>query len=218
MRKLEINDYFREAYLRCGNTYDNFVFEGCPKELLEEAYSSLQEEPFGIKSCTIKLTRSIEEVIEKMLEEYADNDFYQTIFFRSYINSKVLQKILERFDNKNSAKKTLIEKLIKDFECGERCDAKELYRVAPFMHEIIECYRKYGKFEVNFILEDTANIYMQRAINNFISSRAPFSVKLFTNLDKLPSYRDEGGQVIECPHDYSTHDINDFIKIDDKIL
>ena len=45
-----------------------------------------------------------------------------------------------------------------------------------------------------------------------MSSRVPFSIKIFTNNEKIPSYTDSLGTLIECPHDYISIDANKLIE------
>ena len=68
------------------------------------------------------------------------------------------------------------------------------------------------KFELNIFLDNTQNIYLQQAINNFISSREPFSVKLFATQERLSTYCDQLGNFIQSPHDYMNMNVNKFIE------
>ena len=72
--------------------------------------------------------------------------------------------------------------------------------------------KELGKIELSFILEDAENKYFQQAVNLFISSREPYSVKIFTNNDRLVTYYDLNGNIIECPHDFMRRDVSEFIE------
>ena len=88
---------------------------------------------------------------------------------------------------------------------------KKYHSVAPMPFDITNFSREIQKIELNFILNNTQNVYIQEAINNFISSREPYSVKIFSS-HSLPSYRDQTKNLIECPHDYMSRNISDFIE------
>ena len=126
------------------------------------------------------------------------------------MNARVLKEIYASIREKGAAYAVLKEQ-VKAFDEGQLWRVKQLHAYAPFIHEMSDAYYNHGKFEVNFFLEDTENVLIQRAINNFLSSRTPFSVKVFTNLEKLPTYVDEGGCFIETPHDYLTMNVRDYI-------
>lgn len=211
MEKFEINDYFKKNYLTCGKTYDNFIFHNCPKDFLQVAYDNLSEEGLDVRPCLIKITREDEEKVEYTLKE-CSAEFQKLILSRDYVNGRVLKEIYSTVKEKGAAYAVLKEQ-VKAFNGGALWRVKQLHAYAPFISEMIEAYRKYGKFEINFFLEDTENVYIQNAINNFISSRTPFSVKIFTNLKHLPTYLDEGDTRIECPHDYLSEDVHNFINM-----
>jgi hypothetical protein len=212
MDNIEIEEIFKRNYLICGNSYDNFIFHGCPKAFLDVAYKSLSENKFGIVPVLVKITRKDEEIIEDMLKDYQDKEFYKTIICRDYVNARVLNEVYKGTREK-SARKSVLSEHVKAFENGEFYKVKQYHATAPFMHDILDAYRSCGKFEVNFFLEDTENVYIEKAINNFMSSRTPFTVKIFATKDKLPTYYDEGGNVIQSPHDYMTRDVKKFIRI-----
>lgn len=212
MKNIEIEENFNREYLTCGNTYDNFIFHKCPKSFLHIAQDRLSKDNNGVRPCLIRITRDDEEIIENMLKEYEDYEFYKTIICRDYVNARVLNEVYSRVAEKGASKSVLNEH-VKAFKEGELWKVKKHHVSAPFMYEIVDAYKKYGSFEIDFFLEDTENVFIQKAINNFISTRAPFTVKVFTNKDKLPTYYDEGGNIIECPHDYMTRNVNNFISI-----
>lgn len=211
MEKIEINDHFKRSYLTCGNTYDNFIFHNCPKSFLQVAYDSLNEDKFGIRPCMVRITKEDEENVEYTLEG-CSSDWQKVILSRDYVNARVLKEIYSSVREKGAAYAVLKEQ-VKAFHEGQLWRVKQLHAYAPFIHEMADSYYNHGKFEVNFFLEDTENVLIQRAINNFLSSRTPFSVKVFTNLEKLPTYTDEGGTLIENPHDYMSVDVHKFIEI-----
>ena len=62
------------------------------------------------------------------------------------------------------------------------------------------------------MLEDVNNQYLQQAINLFLSAREPYSVKVFTNSERLATYYDLNGNIIQCPHDFMTRDVRPFVE------
>lgn len=41
MLNYKIDKSFIDSYLTCGSTYDNYIFENCPNEVIEFAYDCL---------------------------------------------------------------------------------------------------------------------------------------------------------------------------------
>ena len=64
---MEINEYFKNDYLTCGQTRDNFIFENCPNEFILEAQKSLAISKNGVKSCNLTIKRANEIYVEKTL-------------------------------------------------------------------------------------------------------------------------------------------------------
>ena len=91
---------------------------------------------------------------------------------------------------------------------------KQNYAKGYMPYDVARKSRKLGqKIELNIFLFHMDNIVLQQAINNFVSSREPYSVKIFTNKEKLSTYYDTNGNIIEWPHDYMRRNMNDFIEI-----
>ena len=63
---MEIKEFFKKEYLTAGNTYDNWIFEGCPDEVLSMAKDSLSQSGEEIKPCVVKLDRETEVLVEKI--------------------------------------------------------------------------------------------------------------------------------------------------------
>ena len=62
--------------------------------------------------------------------------------------------------------------------------------------------KKIGKIELNIFLSDAENVFLQRAINNYLAAREPYSIRVFSNKNKFPCYYDQSGNVIQAVHDY----------------
>ena len=71
-----------------------------------------------------------------------------------------------------------------------------------------------GDIELNIFVYGVFDKYTQQAINNFISSREPYSIKMFL-IDKMSSMYDQLGNFIQSPHDYMTRDVGKYIELVD---
>lgn len=211
----DINEYFKNTYLTCGNTYDNFIFEDCPIEFIELSYHSLKEDDNGVISCCIKLESKVSDALECSLNK-CENEFQKKIVARSFFVSLFASEILKKTNNSDLFDTTILKNGICDILSGDFQKIKDYcLHKSPIPYDIKRVINKNIKIELNVFLIDVNNIYLQRTINNYISSREPYSVKLFSN-KKLVSYVDEVGNLIENPHDYMYVDINKFINIDNK--
>lgn len=206
---ININEYFVSSYLTPGATRDNFIFENCPAEFLEKAKHLLSSQEGSVKSCVIEIDSQTEEMIEKTLAGF-ENNLHKTFISRDYICSEIMRKLL-LITNSNPEALSSIESGLKSIKAGDIAESKKYHAIAPMPFDITSFSREVAKFELNFILKNTHNKFIQEAINNFISSREPFSVKIFSS-QGLPSYRDQAKNLIESPHDYMKRNIQDFIE------
>lgn len=205
---MEIEVNFKNSYLICGATYDNFIFENCPKPFMKEAFKLLCE-PTTIYPCNVIITKSDEKKVENILNE-CSTELQKIILARDFITALVMREVLKGIPAKKSSLHVL-DLQIKAFLDGEMYKVKQYHFSAYFPSDVARYYGKFGAFEVNFFLLDTNNVYIQKAVNNFFSCRAPYCVKLFTNNKRLPSYLDEAGNLIQSPHDYMTKNVNEYI-------
>lgn len=206
---MEINKYYKSEYLTCGKTRDNFIIANCPREFIDIARESLSRDDNGVKSCQLNISRREEEGVEKTLQCCA-NDLQRSFIARDYVCSLFMKETLRGVKEKELFVKSL-ESGISAILAGDFEKARDFHVGAPFPSDIRMMVRKYGKVELNIFLIDTQNKFIQQAINNFISAREPYSIKLFTTNEKLASYVDQGGTLIECPHDYMTLKPEDFL-------
>lgn len=210
---LEINEYFKNQYLTCGNTYDNFIFHNCSKELLDIAEQSLSQDTEGCIPVVLRFDRQIESRLSQTLDICAD-DFQRGVLARTYFFARFMRELLHKF-NKTYRHHTVegldggIEKLLSgDFE-----GSKKFYLMAPFFDEIQSFVRKNGKIELDILLDDTSNIFLQRAINIELASRTPYSVKIFNTGERLISSYSESGQLVQDTHDYLSRNISDYVTL-----
>ena len=207
---MKINEYFESEYLTAGRTYDNFIFENCPKEFLAVAKEKLSVKDNGVKPCNVYLNREMEECFEKMLEN-EENDLRKKIKARDFICALITKEVLEGEDARGLLYFVATDE-IEAILNGDYLKYLETRSFSLIPSDIRDFQKEIGKIELNFFLEDTKNPMLQRAINIFIASREPYSIKVFTNNERLPSYSEQNGNFIECPHDYMRRDVNCFIE------
>ncbi len=207
---MKINDFFEKEYLIAGNTYDNFVFEGCPDEFLNYAKIALKRSNGDVKPCVVFIDRKTEELVEQTLSHY-DNEVQRQILARDFIVALVLQQVVRDTDVDKKTK-NLFKLQIESFLSEDYKMARRLHAFSYMPNEVRGLINSVGEIELSFILNKTANVELQQAINNFLSAREPYSVKVFTNNDRLVSYYDQAGNIIESPHDFMRRDVNRFIE------
>jgi len=208
---MKINEYFESEYLTVGKTYDNYVFINYPKEFLSMAKEKLSVRDNGVKPCNVTITRELEEKFEKFLEN-AKDEKQKNRMAEKFICSLVLKEILigESIEHRN--------RLWFANEIIESVKENDFFRYNKQRMEFVfyDCanyWQRYvGKIELNFFLKDTQNTLLQRALNGFLGRRDPFSIKVFTNNERLPSYRDICGTIVEYTHDYRQINMNNFIE------
>lgn len=210
---MKINQYFKSQYLTCGKTYDNFIFENCGKEFLKCALESLSQDNNGVKSVVIKISRMTEAKLEKLFDECL-YDLQRKFFAKDFVNSLFMMEILKDLPEE-SHRLAVIKKGKEALVKGNYYGAVKYNQVSPNFYEIQSILKKVGKIELNIFLNGTKNVYLQQAINDFVSSRLPYSVKVFAS-QKLVSYFDQQGNFLQAPHDYLTFNLNHFIENDDQ--
>lgn len=205
-----INEFFVEQYLTPGKTYDNFMFEDCPDEFLSLAKIKLSEPCGGVRSCVVCLDRKQESRVEGTLNQ-VEQELQKKVLARDFITALIFKELLNYLEQEKESIE-FIEVQVNAF-LNSDCEAVKQMHASSFMpHDVKRMAKELGKIELNFILDDTKNIYLQQAINLFISSREPYSVKIFTNNEKLATYYDLNGNIIECPHDFMRRDVGQFIE------
>ena len=213
---MEIKEYYKNEYLTCGKTYDNYIFTNCPIEFLKSAYQSLSQQTNEVKPINIKIDRRMEIKLEKLFGQCL-SDFHKMIFARDFFNTLFMIQLLQGSAD-GSGVFSLYKKGKSVLLSGDYNKAKTYNVNAPIYLDIEREIKKHGKIELNIFLVGTENIYLQQAINNYISARTPYSIKVFTSCQYLPCYADQNGNLIECPHDYISQNPKDFICVDDANL
>ena len=210
---IKINEYYKNQYFTCGNTYDNFVFFNCPKEVLDYAEESLSKGSESCMPCIIKITEKDEASLSQTLNN-CNSDYEKIILARTYYYTRFMRELVFR-SNKEYKDFTLegLDSGIATLTSGAVESAKKYYVQSPFMDQIDSFIRKLGKIELDILLENINNEFLQKAINNSLASRTPYSVKVFSTKDRFATPYAENGQLVEAIHDYSTRNVRDFIEI-----
>lgn len=211
---MRIDNGFKNYYLTVGVTYDNFIFENCPLEFIEYAYECLNSNLNDVNSCCIKINDEIEKKLDVILDK-CEEDSQRNILARTFFVSVFAYELLKdkNVDIKNLISLAELKEGIEFMLSGDFNVSKEFYLKSPMPYDIKRIINKIGKIELNVFLVNTSNVYLQSVINLFVSSREPYSVKIFTNSKRLPSYSDVNGVLIESPHDYMRVDVNKFINL-----
>ena len=207
---MKINEYFESEYLTAGRTYDNFVFEKCSNEFLRAAKLRLGKISNEVKPCVVFLDRMKESCAEKTLD-CCESEFQKKILARDFVMALIFKELLKHKTNEQVSIE-FVNSQLDAFLRGDFEAVKQMHSSSFMPHDVRQMAKELGKIELNFFLENTENKYFQQAVNVFISSREPYSVKIFTNSDRLVTYYDLNGNIIECPHDYMRRDVNEFIE------
>ena len=213
---LEVDEYFKSYYLNCGKTRDNFLFENCPKELVLYARQCLSEPKNNVKPCVVTIMPKLENDMEKIFSQCKD-DLQKSFFARDLVCSIIMCEMLKG-DKMFEQERVLFYDGIRCILRGDFEKAKEYHiKNAPMPYEVSQIVGQIGKIEIDIFLLDTNNKFIQQAINNFVSSREKYSVKVFTTNKTLPSYRDQLGNFIQSPHDYMAIDVNKYVKLNENV-
>ena len=206
---MRVDEYFERQYLTAGNTYDNFIFENCPDEFLGFAKKALSKKGEDTSPCVVSIDREQEKLLEKTLGSFTE-DFQRQVLARDFVTASVVDRLLQYTDREPELK-DFVGKQIGAFMQGDSERVRGMHGESLIPYDVSRLARRIGKIEVDFILDGTQNKFLQQAINIFISSREPYSVKIFTNNESLPTYYDTSGNLIECPHDYMRRNVNEFV-------
>ena len=212
MKNATINSSFAKEYLESGNARDNMIFTSCPLEVMGQIYEYITSSPQNAIPCIIKLTNKDEQVVEKILNNCA-NEFQKNLLAQQFVTATILNTAMGFVEESESikSKKQVCKDFLSAFYSGSFSQVVELYKDVPMAYQVNSFVKKYGKMDIDFFLYTTQNKDIQRAINNFVSARESYVVKVFTDNKFLPSYITQNQQRIESPHDYLSMNINNFL-------
>lgn len=211
MKKLIIDDYFIKEYLTCGCTKDNFIFENCPIDILDEAKIRLAEDCNGVQSCCVEFGTDEVDCIKEILGQF-DSDYAKKLIGRDFVCCKIMQSLsnIDTDKEEYDCMTTILNSfLTKDIDIIRR-----FHSDCPMPYNITSRAKSIGDIELNIFVYGVFDKYTQQAINNFISSREPYSIKMFL-IDKMSSIYDQLGNFIQSPHDYMTRDVGKYIELVD---
>lgn len=205
---MKINDYYKNEYLTCGKTKDNFIFENCPNNFINFALQNLSIKANNVTPCNIHINHTHQLLLEKTLDLF-EEDFHKKLIARDFVCTAIMINLMSNEpDNQelNLMKNGTSAILNQNFS-----GIKTYHAHCPMPHDITKIAKK-QKIELNVFLTNITNKYLIQAINNFVSSREPYSVKIFAN-NSLCTYQDQLGNRIECPHDYISLSPQNFIEM-----
>lgn len=207
-----MNEYFIENYLTSGYARDNMVFEKCPADLLALAEIRLKNDNNGVVSSVVTFNdyecAKVEDSMSKLRTKYQ-----RDIVARDYIVNRVMESILCKIDSREGAGYSLkqIRDMQEDLYSGETKRLSNFISLSPMPSDLDCLIGKVGKVEINFILDNFKSVDLQKAINNLLSARTPYSVRVFTSAKNLSTYYDQLGNLIQSPHDYLNINISKFM-------
>lgn len=208
---MKVNQYIQDTYLTCGNAQGNYVFYNLPKEFINFAKDSLSRDGDDVCSCRISIDREMEEKLESTLVRFED-EFHKGVMARSLFNGMLMKELLRAYDVEyKHYSNEILDEGIAALLSGDEKGAKTFYFLSPFPEEFGKLVRTCGKVELNLFLEDTKNVYLQRAINNYLNNSSLFPIKVFTTNKEFPTYVSENGQLIQSTHDFMERDLTKYI-------
>ena len=152
---IKVNEYFKNEYLTCGKTRDNFIFENCPAELIKIAQKELSVHANSTKSCLITINSDTESQLEQIFDQCA-TDFQRKLLARAFFDS-IFYHILIKSDPTMSKQKILIEQGIFSMLQGNFEKSKDFYLQSPTPLDLQETIKKVGKVELNVFLINSAD-------------------------------------------------------------
>lgn len=172
---------------------DNYIIFNFPKELMEQAKNILSKT--STNNCFISLDSEIEKKLENTLNNFS-NKIHKDIICRDLLITLFMKELTK--DSEHQQK--FLENGINVILSGDNTKIKDYHSHCPTYHDISKTIKL--PLVLNIFLSDTKNIYLQRAINNYISSREPFSIRIFSNQSKFSTYYDQAGNIIQPIHDF----------------
>ena len=212
---MKLSKYFVDTFLTVNpRGGDNCVFTNCPEEVLSLAEEKLVEPRKVGVSHVIPISCEIADAFEDACEDF-DKVFFPKIIARGLVNGLVMKSLLE---SKKSAlsksEREMLDAVNQGLEDILSCDydgISDYLKCAPTHFDISSFIEDNGRHEIAFVLRDMKSKGIQQAINNFLSARSRYVIKVFSDAE-LASCLDEGGNLVQCPHDYTSIKISHFIE------
>ncbi len=211
---MKLSKYFVDNFLTVrANGGDNCVFTNCPDEVLKIAQETLEKENEAGIAHIIPLSNGIVSAFGDACEEF--EGFYVPILARGLVNGLVMKSLIESKSSELTGRESkMLQEINQGLEDMLSCDSNGIIHYlkrAPLSFDISNFVEKNGRHEIVFILRDMKDRRLQQAVNNFLSERSRYVVKVFSD-SNLASCLDEGGNLVQCPHDYVSINIKHFIE------
>lgn len=197
--KLMITEMKQLKEILNDQTSDNYVFFGFPKEMTEPAKLILNKNKES-KSCFITIDAEMEAKLNETLNGFT-NDKHKDIICRDLFVT-LFMKELTKDSTENQTYQDFLEKGLDMILSGDSQIAKEYHSFCPMPLELTKMIKKNLPMVLNVFLIDAKNVHLQRALNNYIGSREPYSIRVFSTQRKFPSYYDQSGNAIQTIHDF----------------
>ena len=188
------------------------MFEQCSNEFLKAAELRLAKSGNDVKSCVVCIDRIKESSAEQILD-YCKDEFQKKLLARDFVMALIFKELLKH-KTKEQESVEFVDAQLDAFSRGDFEAVKQMHSSSFMPHDVKQMSKEIGKIELSFILKDTKNKYIQQAVNVFIASREPYSVKIFTNNDRLVTYYDLNGNLIESPHDFMRRAVDMFAEFE----
>lgn len=191
--------------LEPGTTRDNHICLNCDKELQQNIKQNLISNSLKSKFPTViaNFNQQDESIILDFLKRNQISGGLFTAVYNTYVETKLAYLLLQATKQSNTDKFSEMQSACEMFKNGDFSDFKKFYLSIIYPKKILsEIGGKNHSFEINIFEEQVTDVFLQRSINNLISSINPFAVKIFSDLELLASYQDSFGGRIELPSDY----------------
>lgn len=209
-----MDQYFIDSFLKAGGRYsgDNIIFTSCSPAFLSIVNEIIENDnnPL-VLPCKVEIKNDDIMLIAKV-QSLFDDKIKKDVLTRTFLTIYVAKNTMQSLgidDFKNVCSQSDLEVGLRAFHSLNAQKIKDFYLMAPLPEEIDRMIAKLDKkIELNLVLPNgNNNALLQRYINNYIGSRLPYCVKLFTAENSLCSYFTSNGQFIERPHDYQSVDV-----------
>ena len=178
---------------------DNYVFFGFPKQMSEPAKVILGKNK-NAKSCFITIDAEMEEKLNVTLDGFT-NDKHKDIICRDLFVT-LFMKELTKDSEENQTYQGFLDKGLDMILSGDCELAKDYHTFCPMPLELSKMIKKNLPIVLNVFLVDANNINLQRALNNYIGSKEPYSIRIFSTQKKFPCYYDQAGNAIQTINDF----------------
>lgn len=191
--------------LEPGVTRDNHICLNCDKALQQNIKQNIISNSLKSKFPTVvaNFNPQDEIIILEFLKRNQISGGLFTAVYNTYVETKLAYLLLKATKQSSTDKFAEMQSACEMFKTGDFSEFRKFYLSTICPKEILtEIGGENHSFEINIFEEQVTDIFLQRSINNLISSINPFAVKIFSDSELLASYQDSFGGRIEPPHDY----------------